>query len=110
MILLPQLRVNCKRTYRKSYANCKTVYSSKILGSEQMNCKRVHRAISPAADNNFVEFHDISELQTPFCFELETSTENNIQKIFDPNGPRSTIMLVAISGHGPDHARWVIAQ
>ncbi len=38
---------------------------------ESVNCKRVYRAIDPFADNNFLEFQGISELQKgldPFAF------------------------------------------
>ncbi len=61
--LLVYRSLNCKRVYRKCCANCKRVYSSKIVGNVQLNCKRVYRVINPSADKDFLEFHEISELQ-----------------------------------------------
>ena len=59
--------LNWKRAYRKLCAHCKRDYSTKILGNGQLNCKWAYRAIIPFADNNLIEFHEISELQKGFA-------------------------------------------
>ncbi len=42
----------------------------------------------------------------PFRDELKLVQKMICRKSSTQNGPRSTIMLVALSGHSPDHARW----
>ncbi len=46
--------------------------------------------------------------QVPFWAELKLVQKTIYRKSSAQNGPRSTIMLGALSGHNPDHARWVV--
>ena len=46
----------------------------------------------------------------PFWDVLKLVQKKIYRKSSTQNGPRSTIMLVSLSGHGPDHARWVQCQ
>ncbi len=46
----------------------------------------------------------------PFDLDLTLTIGMINRKSSTQNGPRSTIMLVALSGHGPDHARWAMAS
>ncbi len=44
----------------------------------------------------------------PFWDELKLVQKTIYRKSSTQNGPRSMIMVVALNGHGPDHARWVL--
>ena len=47
----------------------------------------------------------------PFCDELNIVEKSIIyRKSPTQNGPKSMVMLVALSGHGPDHACWALGS
>ncbi len=46
--------------------------------------------------------------QSHFGMNLKLVQKTIYRKYSTQNGPRSTIMLVALSGHSPDHARWLV--
>ena len=54
----------------------------------------------------WVFFGSCGTKPVPFWDELKLVQKTIYRKSSTQNGPRSTIMLVALSGHCPDHARW----